>query len=290
MVKETVFLHYTQEELDAQYTNLATDADIATLEAVRTRAATCVTQLKPERDLRYGSDPDNRFDLYRADTEPAPAVIFLHGGQWARGDTGEFCAWADAALGHGVSFIDGTFPQIPRVRLPEIIDHATALVRYVRDRADELGIDGARLCLAGHSSGAHLAASVLVRLANADDADGIACCVPVAGPYDLQPLMRSYRRAYLGLSEDECIACSPVRMADKPLPPSLIVTGSEESDEFKRQADILHEAFSQRGEAARLEVAGANHFEVYRGLYEPDSPVWDFITRHLGPQAAHAAE
>ncbi|MBS27979.1 MAG: hypothetical protein CL566_03510 [Alphaproteobacteria bacterium] len=287
---DKIFLDYTQEELDLQYTNLVTDYDKQTQQDLVARSGEVAEARASARDLSYRDDPDNRFDLYRAGAVANPAIIFTHGGQWQRGGPTASSAWAGAALDHGISFVAGTFPMIPRVRLPDMVDHATALVRHVRANAADYGIDPTRLCIAGHSSGAHLASSVLVRLANEDDLAGIVCGMTVSGNYDLRPLMLSYRREYLQLSEEETTALSPLLQLDRPLPPTLVAHGGAESDEFKRQARTFHKALTQNTETELLVVPDANHFAVFGGLEAPAAPAWSFLTRHLKSSGARAAE
>lgn len=287
-MSDFVYANYTQEELDAQYTNIASPEAEAAANAVRARAAANVEKLQPERGIAYGSDEDQCFDLYRAG-DGAPAVIFFPGGQWQRGGRGAFCAWADACLDHGISFIDSGFRQIPKVRLPDIVADTMALVRHVRSHAAELGIDGTRLCIAGHSSGGHLAGATLVRLANEGDLDGIACGYLESGNYDLRPLMVSYRREYLQLSEAETHDLSPLLTLDAPLPTTLVVSGGAETDEFRRQSRTFCEALQQNGTDASLRIVpDANHFTVYNDLYEDGTPSWKFLQRRLGV-AGHSA-
>ncbi len=276
-----IFRDYTQEELDLQYTNLVTDHDRETQQALQARSGAFAEARADARGLRYGDHSADLFDLYRASGAANPAIIFAHGGQWQRGNAAATSAWAEAALKHDVSFVAGTFPMIPDVRLPDIVDHVTALVRHIRANANDYGIDPTHLCIAGHSSGAHLAVSVLVRLANERDLDGIVCGMTVSGNYDLRPLMLSYRRDYLELSDDETTAMSPLLTLDRQLPPHLIVHGGDESDEFKRQATTFHAALKAQTETDLVVVPNANHFEVFAGLENPESPAWAFLKRHL---------
>ncbi len=278
---DKIFRDYTQDELDLQYTNLVTDHDRDTQQDLQARSAAYADQHADARDLAYGDDPDNRFDLYSASTEPAPAIIFIHGGQWQRGSAAVSVAWAEAAIENNVTVVAGTFPMIPRVRLPEMVDHVTALVRHVRANAKDYGIDPTRICIAGHSSGAHLAAATLVQLANEGDLDGIVCGLTVSGNYDLRPLMLSYRREYLELSANETEALSPLLALDRKLPPTMVVHGDDESDEFKRQAATFHAALANQTETGLYAVPGANHFAVFAGLEDPASPAWEFLNKYL---------
>lgn len=289
-MSEKIYLDYTRDELDDQYINVKTDADEATRIRLVTHSAAVADRLATARDLSYSEHPKDRFDFYHAEGGPAPVIIFAHGGQWQRGSTTASSGWAEAALSHGISFVAGTFPMLPEVRIPDMVDHVTALVGHVRAHAAELGVDPTRICIAGHSSGGHLAATTLVRLANENDLDGIVCGMTVSGNYDMRPLMLSYRQEFMQLSAAETIAMSPLLTLDKPMPPMQVVHGGAESDEFKRQASTWHAALDERGEANLVAVPDANHFQVFSGLEDPQGEAWDFLTRHLGVRAAKAAE
>ncbi len=288
---EKIYRGYTRQQLDAQYTNLSSPAAEAALKAVRERSARNVAALAPERGTSYGPAPDQRFDLYRAGAHVGggAGLLFFHGGQWQRGNTGMFAAWADVLVDRGVAFVDGTTTQIPNARLPEIIDQAVALVRHVRDNAAQLGIAAGRLAVSGQSSGAHLAASALVRMANEGDLDGIACALLVSGNYDLRPLMLSYRADYLKLDEAETVACSPLLTLEAPLPPTMIACGGAETDEFRRQSHTFHAALEARGRAELRVIPGANHFTGFDDLYRPGTPPWRFLEAHLGLSATSEA-
>lgn len=289
-MSEKIYLDYTRKELDAQYINIKTDADEATRVRLVTHSAEVADRLATARDLPYSDHPKDRFDLYRAEGGLAPVIVFAHGGQWQRGSTTASSGWAEAALSHGISFVAGTFPMLPEVRIPDMVDHVTGLVRHVRANAAALGADPTRICVAGHSSGGHLAAATLVRLANEGDLDGIVCGMTVSGNYDMRPLMLSYRQEFMQLSEAEIIALSPLLTLDKPIPHMQVVHGGAESNEFKRQASTWHAALAERGEASLVVVPDANHFQVFAGLENPQGEAWDFVTRHLGVSAAKAAE
>ncbi|MEP4887484.1 MAG: prolyl oligopeptidase family serine peptidase, partial [Alphaproteobacteria bacterium] len=82
-------------------------------------------------------------------------------------------------------------------------------------------------------------------------------------------------------SEEETTALSPLLMLDRTLPPTMVVHGSEESDEFMRQAANFHTALTRQTETGLHVVPGANHFAVFAGLEDPQSPVWEFLNRYL---------
>lgn len=104
---------------------------------------------------------DIRIVRPRGVSEALPAVIYLHGGGWVRGDKNthdrlvrEIAVGARAA----VVFVDYTLA--PEARYPVQNEQAYAVLRYVADHAASLGLDGSRLAVAGDGSGGMMAATL----------------------------------------------------------------------------------------------------------------------------------
>jgi arylformamidase len=283
---EMVYRDYTREELDRQYSNFLQEGAEAAHAAATARCLENHAAMNPQTGIAYGPASDQVFDLYRAESATAPAILYMHGGQWQKGDASMSAVAADTAVAAGVSLVAMHCQQIPDVRLPDMVDQTVALIRHVRADAAALGVDPTRLCVAGHSSGAHLAGAALVRLANENDLAGIACGLLISGNYDLRPLMLSYRADYLKLTDAETFALSPLLTLDRPPPPLWLTVGSVESDEFRRQTSAFHAAVSKIGSAEHREVSGRNHFNANDELRMAGSPLWHFLGRHLDLDAA----
>jgi acetyl esterase/lipase len=96
---------------------------------------------------------------------PAPAVLWLHGGGWERGDkNGSSGAELLAAQGFVTASIfyrlSGDWP------FPADIEDCKCAIRYLRANAARYGIDASRIGVAGASAGGQLA--MLVALAGKD--------------------------------------------------------------------------------------------------------------------------
>lgn len=94
-------------------------------------------------------------------TGPTPAVVFFHGGGWVTGDLDthdSFCR----RLAHGSGFrvVAVNYRLAPEHPFPAAMEDAIAAFRWVARHAAELGIDPARIALAGDSAGGNLTAVV----------------------------------------------------------------------------------------------------------------------------------
>lgn len=101
--------------------------------------------------------------------QPAPALVFFHGGGWVLGSIDSHDAPCRLLADEGrcvvISVEYGLAPEHP---FPSPGLDAVAAFRWVRARADTLGIDAARLGVGGDSAGGNLAAVVTQAARNED--------------------------------------------------------------------------------------------------------------------------
>ena len=107
-------------------------------------------------------------DLYlpAGATAPVPAVVFLHGGGWRVGSRHSvgpaYAGWSPSPFERlaqakiAVASVD--YRLSGEAQWPAQLYDAKAAVRWLRARADEIGIDSSRIAAWGESSGGHLAA------------------------------------------------------------------------------------------------------------------------------------
>lgn len=123
---------------------------------------------------------------YPSDFDPSeahPAIVFFFGGGWNGGTTDQFeshtrylaqrgliCFRAD----YRVRSRQGTTPF-------ESLKDAKSAIRYIRERADELGVDPEKIVASGGSAGGHLAAATALTSAFNEGNDPFSySCVPNA--------------------------------------------------------------------------------------------------------------
>jgi acetyl esterase len=118
---------------------------------------------------------------------PLGAVVYVHGGAWARLDRTADAILCGALAASGAVVIALDFRQAPDHRYPAASADVAAGVRYARAHAPRLGVDPARIGLLGSSSGGLLALLHALRPAAPEHA-GTLIVGPdgaiVAGPRD----------------------------------------------------------------------------------------------------------
>src|SRR6478752_3799916 len=99
-----------------------------------------------------------------AGSAPRPAVLYIHGGGMIVGSPQlEAFGTARVARNLGVVAVSPDYRLAPEHPFPAPLDDCMATLRWMRDRADELGIDADRIAVMGGSAGGGLSAAVAQR-------------------------------------------------------------------------------------------------------------------------------
>ena len=117
--------------------------------------------VKEYKDVRYGPHERNLLDAYIVDNgaDPAPALIYFHGGGYAGGSKEAFLNHKlfQECLQAGVSVVTCTYRFITTDPYPAPMQDGTRAIQFVRSMANEWGIDPARIASSGSSAGGHIA-------------------------------------------------------------------------------------------------------------------------------------
>jgi len=233
-------------------------------------------------DKRSAPGPDGQgpVEVYVYDTpgrqRPAGALLWIHGGGYVAGDpitSHRVCSGIAGQL--GIVVINVGYRLAPEHPFPAGLDDCYAALRWLHERADDLGVDVGRIAVGGESAGGGLAAA-LAQLAY-DRAEVPVCLQLLVYPMlDDRTVLDQTRpktlvwsptsnrfgwTAYLGhpprLREDRPYAV-PARRDDlNGLPPAWIGVGD---------LDLFHD--EDVAYAERLQAAGVDcQVEVVSGMY-----------------------
>jgi len=212
-------------------------------------------------------------------TPPVPCVLWIHGGSWWEGDRREtprtwpsglfFRLLVEAGL--AVATVDYRFSG--EASWPAQGDDVAEALRFLRARADVLGIDARRVGVAGESAGGHLAAmlaltgsgptavqaaAVLYGVTDLRDFDGVDQATPEQRRATPEVLLMG---ALPDESPDAWDAASPLTHAHAGAPPMLLISGDADTVVPARQTVHLYEALvaAGAGDVVLDLVPGADH-------------------------------
>ncbi|MCS7017025.1 MAG: alpha/beta hydrolase [Gemmatales bacterium] len=200
-------------------------------------------------------------------TDKRPAVLFFSGGAWANSLINQFKDRAEYFAGRGMvaARADYRAYQSHKTGPDKAVEDARSAMRWLREHADELGIDPHRIAAGGSSAGGHLAACTATPGAPDSATDNLkVSCMPnalllvncVADMTGMQDSPRFRERVPGGAEMAKRL--SPIHHLGKHTPPTLILDGDQ--DRWFGLAKKFVEQLDAHGVRAELWIApGQGH-------------------------------
>lgn len=246
------------------------------------------------RDVSYGSDPDQKLDVYApAGAQTAPVIVMVHGGGWRNGDKANPGVVENKSrhyLAEGYVFVSVNYRLDPSVSPTQQAGDVAAAVAYVQANAASWGADPARVVLMGHSAGANLVSLVAAApayLKNAGAAAPAALVSLDSAAYDVPRIMNAPHLSLYDevFDHDEALwqAASPTLNVSGNPPPALLVCGSGRADSCP-QADPFAAALTSHGGQAKVAPVALTHGQIDDQLGAPGAltDTVDAFLRGLG--------
>lgn len=273
----------TQEQIDAQY-DIESILDMDTYgKWFHDHSSAARRELSCELDVAFGPTIDETVDIFPSDSPQAPVVMFIHGGWWRALDSKSFSFAAQGLHARGVTVVITNYSLAPKASISEITRQSRAALAWVYANIARYNGDPDRIHVVGHSAGGHQVGMLSVtdwageyRL----PADVIKSGTAVSGLFDLEPFFYSWLQPKLLLTHEIIRRESPLlHVADAPWLPRLVLTlGSEESDDFHRQAEEFARVWGVAGGRVEwLDQPRRNHITAITGLDNPRSDLTDRI-------------
>lgn len=219
-------------------------------------AASPQTEMRVVRDVPYGPDPAQRFDVYApTPVSGAPVIFMVHGGGWAFGDkaaSGVVENKVKRWVPRGFIVVSTNYRLLPIADpLAQAKDVARALAMSQKQAAS-WGGDRTKFILMGHSAGAHLVALLASSPALAESTPVTPWLGAVSlesGALDVVEIMearhaRLFDRAF-GRDREYWKSVSPMYALTAPVPPIALVCSNRrgsscnQADRFAAKAAAL---------------------------------------------------
>ena len=228
------------------------------------------------RNVRYGEDLRQRFDVYAPPgAQGAPVIFTVHGGGWAFGDKSargvienKVARWVP----RGFIVISVNYRMLPTVGPIEQAEDVARALAVAQQRVASWGGDRAKFIMMGHSAGGHLVSLLATSpslLGGLPITDWLGVVSIEGGALDVVEIMRApharlYDRAF-GRDTAYWRRASPMHALTAPARPMLLICSIRRADGCARadrfaakavslgtRASVLREDLSHADADARL--------------------------------------
>lgn len=264
---------------------------------------------KPDfKDVAYDDEHKSQIlDVYQAKSqEPAPVMIYIHGGGWRAGSKKPipgFLAKANAEGWLTVVSVEYRFTDV--ATHPAQVDDCARAIQFVRHNAKKWNLDTQRMGVTGGSAGGHLSAYVALQDDEADPksddpvarlSSRVSFAIPFAGPTDWGLLAKinhghpAYRQLIgykPGTPADKMATelkkdVSPLSFVSRDDPPMLIVHGDADTVVPFEHGKALEKALKKAGVPVELLVIeGGRHNVAGAGVGNSPQRATEFMRKRL---------
>ena len=239
-------------------------------------------------------------------SDPLPAVIFVPGGGFVLSPRSGALIRRTAIAQRGFVVVSIEYRTLRQGTYRDGVADVAAAVAWVREHADQLGIDSARIALWGESAGGYLSAMAVTTGALTAGTDGVRCVVDVFGLTDLSRVAMDFdadeqarhhtpeiteaqyvfgRHSGSTILDDpaEMQRANPVGQVSGGEPPFLLFHGEVDGLVSPGQSQLLHRALLNAGvDSTRYVVRGAGHYGIEWCSGAVLELVAGFLEDHLG--------
>jgi arylformamidase len=233
-------------------------------------------------DVPYGEGPFETLDIFPGSggsATGAPVLVFLHGGYWRALDKADHSFIAPPFTQSGACVVIPNYALCPAVSVADIVLQMVRALAWTHRHIAAQGGDPARITVAGHSAGGHLAAMLLTCLwpVYAQDLPArlIKNALSISGLYELRSILQTPSlQQSLHLDASQVSKLSPAWL---PAPAVVrgrgvlnTVVGGAESAAFLQHNALLRQAWGRQVVPVADVLPGLNHFSILDALVQPD--------------------
>lgn len=240
--------------------------------------------------IPYGPGARQKLDVYRpkAALKSTAVIVFLYGGSWKSGSRQHYRFVGQSLASAGYVVVIPDYRLYPEVRFPRFVEDAAEAIAWVHRAFPKREGHSAKIVLAGHSAGAHIAALLALDPSFLNKSgvpeSSIAGLVGLAGPYGFDPLQYSSIRPIFETAQDPDTA-RPITFARAGAPPTLLMHGLEDWTVGERNSSELAQRLRNEGASVRyIPLEKVGHRGILLALSSPFrnyAPVMETIVEFI---------
>ncbi len=283
-----VWLDMDQQALDDAYdqTVLAPNREL-TYEKAVFNSERVRQRLGAPRRFSYGPSEIEGLDVFSPRQSNAPVHVYIHGGAWRQRKAAEYAYMAEMFVRAGAHCVIPDFVGVEHCNgnLLTIADQVMRALAWVGRNAASFGGDPGRIFISGQSSGAHLGGVAVTAdwSAYGLPKDWIKGALLCSGMYDLKPVRLSKRSRFVTITDEAEEKLSAQRHLNRLNTPLVLVHGTHESPEFKRQTrDFLAAVQALSKPVTFMLAEGYNHFDLQEMGSHPYSVLGSAALEQMG--------
>ncbi len=228
--------------------------------------------VKSLRDISYGSDKKQKYDVFiPPQANNAPVIFMVHGGGWRVGDKTNSRIVENKGnyfLSKGYIFVSVNYPMIPQANPVQQLGNVMSALADAQKHANEWGGNPNKFILMGHSSGAHLAALLNSNPQKMHDAGikpVIGAVILDSAAFNVTEIMEAphynlYDGAF-GKDKNFWIKASPIEQLKAGAAPMMLVCSSKRNDSCG-QAYEFEDKAKKLGVSVKVLPEDKTHSEI----------------------------
>ena len=252
-----------------------------------------------EKDVVFHPTMQPRLDIYSPPSGTGyPVLFFVHGGSWKDFRKELFASVAMKLLPEGMVVVIPDYTLYPDAGYEQMAGEMAAALSWTLENIETYGGDPARVVVAGHSAGAHLAGLAVMdprflaayghRSAEIRGLVGMSGVYDVQAEYDYWVERGTYPEVIVEVmgGQESFAPASPLEYARPGLPPVLLIHGDRDETVPVSITTAFHAALLSAGADSDLDVyAGLGHADYLFAALSQERPrlvadIAAFVRRH----------